>query len=184
MEPEQPRPPQSEVLEQPEREKLKRLLGFPSDYPKPFASWIPEFIAVFGLDISVQQLRGWAKVTPYAAVEASTGVRAASAYADLVTPGPTLSDLPSGEYILVYGANLFGNFFNSQGAMAPAYNGVTPPNDNEAAVGYSIPDAFRAITKRLDAPSNEIKMKYRWVGGVDSSIAFQRRWLVALRIGN
>jgi hypothetical protein len=169
------------------REEIAKYLQDPLGYEKEFKGWLPEWIGQAGIDVPIGQVIGYSQVVPQVAPSVETAETTTStSFADLATVGPTLTLLPDGEYLVIWGAT----FDFSVGGAANAFMGVKA-NSSEAAdsdsifwnvpIGDFVPGA-RAHTFTLTAGgSNTLTARYRVTG---STGRWRNRWLVALKAAN
>lgn len=186
-----------------ERSFLQRIMAFPADLPPQFRSWMLDYIAVNGLEIPISQVRGYENAvqkivdktiqqfqstiythTVSGALQGTTS----SSYTDLATPGPTLSSLPDGSYLLWYGAYIDQDA-DVQSAMSLSINsasavdldavkgGVDGLSGDQVRMSIS-----RAVAKTLSGGSNTITCKYKRITG-SATPQWDNRWIIALRIG-
>jgi hypothetical protein len=169
------------------REEIVRYFQDPLGYEEEFKGWIPEWITTAGIDVPIGQVIGFSQYVARAAspVVPTEGTTSA-AYTNLATTGPELTDLPDGQYLILFGAGI-----NSTGTPTNGFMGVkvnsTEADDDDACHGF-IPNTTaapgaRAITKTLDGGgSNTLLARYRSDGS--NTVQFRRRWLVAVKYAN
>lgn len=134
----------------------------------------------------ISQVFGFAQFTATSATRVSTAETTTSTTpTDLATVGPSLSNLPDGKYLFLFGcAGFVPNTVNS------LYMGVkinsTEADVNNAAFCSATNSAWVPMITGVTASlsnngSNTVTSRY-WVDG--STGHFQYRWLIALKYGN
>lgn len=103
-------------------------------------------------------------------------------FGDLATPGPTISNIPKGQYVALYGAMAS---LSSAGTLdiAPSFNGDAPDTNNQvfSQVVGTFNSLARSCTASLAEPTNTVELKYATSAG---TATFIFRWLVVFRTGN
>lgn len=104
----------------------------------------------------------------------------ATSYAPGPTPGPELTGLPAGGYLLLYGVS--GQVNGGQQLLAaPSINSGTPEDTQAVEIETSVNGSFcRGIVATLTAGST-VELQYR-VGGSDGTVRY--RWLFALKFSS
>ena len=132
--------------------------------------------------ITIQSIVGYSQTTPQSATDVVPNETTTSlTFTDLATAGPTLTNLPDGNYLFIWGAAMTQS--SSAGYMGLKINS-TEATDNESAVNgaASIIPGARALVKRLsNGGNNTVTCRYRVDGGTGG---WQRRWLHAIRVSN
>lgn len=149
--------------------------------PKDTISYLADRLALEGLMIPISQVIGFTQYNAeYATVTTQEGTTSA-AYTDLATVGPTISGLPAGQYIVIFGAATSLSVAGTLG-VAPSYNADAPPTARELisqVVGTFTP-ATKAITAQLTLASNTVQLKYATTAG---TATFIHRWILAFKYG-
>ena len=129
----------------------------------------------------VVQQQSFLQFVPTAATPVITNEATASVtYADLATSGPSVSGLPDGHYLVLFGAAIDPSVAD-YGFMSISANGSSP-SDNDAAVSIANAAASRATITTLTAHGNNtVKAMYRTNSGTS---AFAYRWLVVIKYSN
>jgi hypothetical protein len=147
---------------------------------------IRSFLESSGFALPISQVIGFQQFTAqYATVSTSEAITSAT-YADIATAGPTITNLPAGSYVLLYGAYLEGQpSSNTVAYAAPSVNGSTP-SDSAAATQQALyqVSVSSASLATMTAQSNTVKLQYRRAtsGPYDPSATY--RWMIALRYAN
>lgn len=144
-----------------------------------------------GFQLPISQVVGFTQFTAqYANVSNSEAIPAFTSstnyYGDLTTVGPEITNLPSGSYLLIYGAYLEGQpSTNTVAFCAPSINGSVP-SDSQAAIQQALyqVSVSAASLATLSNDTNSVKLQYRRAtsGPYDPTATY--RWLVALRYAN
>jgi hypothetical protein len=170
-----------------EREKMRRFLSFPEEFPKEFKDWLIEYINV-GATVQKYQVSGLANQTPhFAQVLTSEDCSFSTPYKDLATVGPSLDNLGKGTYLITYGAQCAHGESGSIPGLSVSINGGTA-SAVDGIYGYmsSVNGNMthsRSLLKDLDLPSNTIKVQYNRTGSGSTVATFSNRWLIAIRVG-
>lgn len=175
-------------LDETERADMQALLAHPLDFPPEFKSWFADYVATNIPKLSVSQVFGF-KVDR---VQVATEITAAestssSAYVDLTTAGPQLTNLANGYYIVLFGCRVSAlagpSTANTRGIMSLSLNGSTPDDNDSAQTRFN--PMFRSTLVRLTGNDvNTIKAQYKCVLAGATSITFERRFLAAMRVVN
>lgn len=154
------------------RDEAARLLSHPLHFPDEFKRWMGDFITtnipmipfshIFGAKVNL------AKSGDYIA----TAETMPASYGDCATPGPLVTGLADGRYLIAYG-------HKARNRCAPSYNESTPIDDDANQGNESVPNTGRLIVKTLkNKDNNTVKLQY--AGGGTT----QDRWLVVIRVGD
>jgi hypothetical protein len=107
-------------------------------------------------------------------------------YGDLTSsPGPTLTQLPAGKYLLLFGAKLSNSAAAAENYVSLSVNGAAAIDNDSAmfgSTGSTQASVARALLRDLPLDSNTVALKYRNVGGVTMTAA--RRWLIAIKVSD
>jgi len=141
------------------------------------------------LAIPVTQLLGWSQFEPHKAptiddVETTTS----TTYVDLATEGPTLSGLPPGQYLVLFGFTGSNSVDGTATIMSFATDGAAISSDTNPGIvmNSNVKDCsvlgFATVTLSGDrVGGHELKAKYKVDGGTGTY--FYRR-LVAFKFAN
>lgn len=155
----------------------------------PLKSAIPGYLEVNPPTLPITQITGFTQFTPNSSAEAASGTTNSTAYTATLsgaTDGvPSFSDLPDGQYVLVFGA-VIADAGGGGAYMSPAVNSTSATDANgvfaETTTTVKIPGS-RMITATLNNKgSNTITSNYRSVGG--GTVSFRNRWMVAIKYAN
>jgi hypothetical protein len=148
------------------REEIRTYLQDPLGYEKEFKGWLPEWIGQSGIDIPISQVIGFSQFTAQTAARIITSEgRTSSTYGDLATVGPTLTDLPDGQYLVLFGT----------GAAVTTVA-------TTAVMNVQINSTVLAATLN-NSGVNTLTAKYR-SGDNATNSQFLNRWLIALKYSN
>lgn len=153
----------------------------PNLIPGGFMAYLVDFIQTNNLLIPIGQIIGFDRFTAQNApfinpIETTTSTTPT----DLATVGPTLVGLPSGKYVVLFGAQAFGG---GGAVMSLSVNGATPgSNTNAVTHATDYTSLMLAIVETLPQSSNSLTAKYNSSSG--ASVSFAQRWLLALRYSN
>jgi hypothetical protein len=139
-----------------------------------------------GFQVPISQIVGFSQYQAQYTLVGTEQAITSSTYADLSTAGPTITTLPAGKYLILFGAALEGQpSSNTVAYMSPSYNGSTPTDsDSIRQQGqYAIPSS-RAVIATLRSAANTVKCQYRrdTSGPYNPSAAY--RWLAVLKYSN
>lgn len=167
-----------------ERQLVQKLFGNPLEFPDIFKNWITAFIEGPGApQITTGQIAGFNLfIAQIARVNTDQTTATTNSYVDLTTAGPTLSGLPSGQYIAIYGANVYAASGLSA-YVAPSFNGGTPSDNDAAQIRPNVSpgnSGTSATSTSFTSGNNTIKLQYKQSA---TGAHFLNRWLVALRTG-
>lgn len=154
-------------------DKVGGLLKEPIHFPDEFKNWLTDYFAVNPPQIPFSQIFGSrlniARSGQYIAT-AETGT-SATAYADPATPGPEITGVANGKYLVAYGAH-------SRDRTSLSVNGATP-SDDDAIFGLEYaPAAMRMKLVSVSSDhNNSFKLQYK------GTRTFSKRWLTIFRVG-
>jgi hypothetical protein len=167
------------------REELRTYLQDPLGFPEEFKGWLPEWITQDGIDIPISQVIGFAQFTAQTNVVPSLAgeTTTSTSYTNLATSGPSLTSLPDGEYLLLYGSFCKSSVSGDSTILSPSVNGAAASDDDLAGTQSSVlTSAARATTKSLsNGGNNTLDLKYRVTAGTGT---YTHRFLVALKYAN
>lgn len=174
---------QGAFLTQQERETVRRLLGFPEEFPPEFKEWLIDFFAVNIPQIPISQITGFGQYT------ATVGTRVdgqssttSSAYVELDGGHPQITGLGKGSYLLYHGCALEASGTTITARQTLKFNDENPVSDNcVLGEGQNIFSASRVVQRTFDGPNNTIKCVYAQEGG--GTAFFELRWLIAIKYG-
>ena len=155
-------------------------------WPKDTISYLVERMALDGLQIPVSQLSGFTSFTPLLASIAGQGsLTVVNTWSDLSDEaGPTLSALPDGRYVILWGVEFAGG---ASGANAQA--GVKV-NSTEAVLTEAVTQGTidfvgvsKAIVKDLSNGDNN-SLTLRYYQTTAGTTLGRRRWIMALKYAN
>ncbi len=132
----------------------------------------------------ISQVFGFTQYTANAATKINTTEATSSgSYTDLATAGPSLTNLPDGNYLILLGCQMTCSFAGAGAFMSFSVNGTTASDNDGCATGD---DNFSSVSvasiKALsNKGSNTLTAKYRAGTG---TATFATRWLIALRYSN
>ena len=153
------------------------LLNSIYDLSPEFLSELKLWIEQSGVPIPVNQLVGFTRFVPQA--NKGTGGSTGSTTYTTVGTGPSITGLPPGKYLLLFGASATNSASDSR--MAVSVNGDTPTDtDSVYMVGGAIKKfgmAARLVT--LTGNSNTLTGVFKTVSGGTTS--FSDPWLLAVR---
>lgn len=143
------------------------------------ATWIGQS----NLNIPITSVLGFSQFTAQNAPFIVTAETTASgAYTDLATVGPTLTGLPGGMYLIMFGAVANNSGAGNQTYMSVQANSTAAVDadscETSSATHQSI---MMAVAKSLPVGNNTVTAKYRVAAGTGN---FFNRWLLALRYAN
>lgn len=110
--------------------------------------------------------------------------RTSATYGNLTTVGPSLADLPDGQYLLLFGAAAKCDTATILAVMSLSYNGAAA-SDNDAVVSGAADfvSVARAVTTTLSTGDNSVDAKYK-ISTTAATATFENRWLVAIKYAN
>ena len=159
-------------------------MGHPLEFPQEFKQWLADYVALNVPKLPVGQVFGFDLQRVKTATVDTAQTRASTAYGDLGTVGPTLSNLADGWYMLVFGADTQTTGSTAdQGYVSPSINGAAAV-DADAAVSSNFYPSDCSIVRVLmvhltNGGTNEVKLKYRNKSGTHT---FTMRFLHAFKV--
>jgi len=154
--------------------------------PNAFKQYIVEYLALNQPLVPVGQLVGFSQFTAQVAAAVDTQEQTNSTtYVNLTTTGPTLTGLPDGQYLVLFGAAAEIDTATVNSArMSLEVNGVAAADTDMALSGSQfLVSVSRVVTKTFAAGSNTITAKYRSTNAGTNAI-FANRWMILLRYAN
>jgi hypothetical protein len=166
-----------------ERQMVRRLLGFPEEFPPEFKEWLLDYLAVNIPQIPIGNIMGFSQ---YQAVVGTRvdgqGSTTSTSYIDLDGGHPQITGLGSGDYLIFHGCALETSGASITGRQTVKYNDEAALSDNAIlSDSTSIVSSSRVVTKTFSNNNNTIKCQYAVEGA--GTAYFQLRWLIALKNG-
>lgn len=182
------RSPKGEDLTEGERALMGKLFGNPLLWPDAAKVWIADYVSQNSL-LPISQVQGFSQfIVKQDTVDTGETRAWEDAYDDLATVGPQLTEVGSGKYLVMYGAQVA----TTEGDVKPQMS----IDINAAGATDTDSIYFQASSSRLNAPlmraliidltesSNSLVCKYKRTGSGATVATFSSRWLIALRIAN
>ena len=151
--------------------------------PKEHKSYMVDYLSLNQPPLHIGQVFGFQQYTPNAAEVATEEGTTSATYTDLTTPGPSLTQLPDGLYVVDYGASLQAPAgqtvymsLSANGAAAADTSAVESSTTTNLSLS-------RKLLVELTAGSNTLTAKYRISGGGSAGNA-RYRWLIATKYAN
>jgi hypothetical protein len=162
---------------------VHEILSNPMDLPSTFWDYMIRKWLNDAPVFPISQVFGFTQFTANQASVSTSESTSSVTYTALTTPGPTLTLLPDGHYLVLVAAFMTDSFGNGA-YMSPKVNSGVALDANAAiTVSASGTSLIGASTQTLsNGGSNTIASVYR--AGVGSTGTFQNRSLIALRYGN
>ena len=161
---------------------IKDIYGVSADFLGQLRTWFEQNPP----SIPVTQIIGFNQFTVQSATSVITNDSTTSqTYVNLTNTGPTLTNLPDGQYVFVFGC-IASNSTSGDGAVVSlSINGSTPDdNDGSQTQATVLTSVMRAVPKTLSGGGNNtVTMQYR-VGVAGHTGHFAYRWLFGLRYAN
>jgi hypothetical protein len=136
--------------------------------------------------IPIKQVTGFTQFNAQSAFVATQENTSSTVYGALTTPGPTLSNLAPGSYVLLYGAtSSIVTGASGTGYCAPSVNGAPPASGSDCAIGVfgaggtMTSSAMASAITLTSEGGNTVELQYK-VAGIPT-LSFSNRWLLALR---
>lgn len=177
----------SDVLTPDEIAQVQRLFSDPLAFPLTFKQWITAWFEANPPSINIASLLGHDSFTPFFAAEPAESHFTITAFGDpnISGPaGPTLTGLPGGKYVVLWGGS-GGPGASETIFMGVSANGATPI-DAEAVEHQNVlhTSASRGaiFTLSLADGFNTLACQYHCTLAHDSD--FRRRWIMALKYSN
>lgn len=144
------------------------------------SSWIEQS----GIQIPASQIPGFSQYLAQFNQVSTEQTTTSTSFTDIGTTGPSLSGLPDGQYLLIWGATLKTST-TAQAALMGLQVNATGASAAEAvtskAADYT--SGVYGTTKTLsNGGNNSLTAKYE-IGGAGTA-SFLNRWLLALRFAN
>lgn len=162
--------------------KIDSIFDVSAKFLAEFRLWLEQNPPAIG----IKNILGFSQFTAQAASPVATQETTSStAYVDLATVGPTLTNLPDGQYIIVFGCAAANNTAGIGSRMSVQVNGTAAVDaDNCLMSGAENSGLARVVVKTLNnSGNNTVTAKYR-CGNAAATAFFQVRWLVALKFTN
>ncbi len=164
------------------RRLRQMILGDPTDFGSTFKDWVPNWVALYGLETPISQVAGFARFTPQVADTIITSETTAStSYADLATVGPSITGLSDGSYMVIYSHTSSNNTGGFTAFMSISVDGVAASDDDMALATQVGSTAIQVTFVTLTGGNHSIVAKYRVNGGTGT---FGRRRLAAIKYAN
>jgi hypothetical protein len=149
------------------------LLSEPIHFPDKFKSWLLDYFAVNPPSIPFSHIFGsqlnLARSGDF--VGTSQAGLSSTAYVDIATVGPQVTDVADGKYLVMYGAHC-------RDRTSLSVNGATPTDADSLYGKESTPPGARMkIVSVQNDNLNTFKLQYKGTRN------FSRRWLTIVRIG-
>lgn len=144
------------------------------------------YMETSGFQLPISQVVGFTQFTAQYENVSNSEAITSSTYSDIATVGPEITNLPSGSYLLIYGAYLEGQpSSNTVAYCSPSVNGSTP-SDSQAAIQQALyqVSVSAASLATLSNDTNSVKLQYRRSTSGPYNPTATYRWLVALRYAN
>jgi hypothetical protein len=178
--------PMSSQVSENDIELMTRVFGAaaarPQMIPSALMAYIIDYIQVSKFTIPVGQLTGFSQFTAQENFINATQTRSSSAYGDLATVGPEIDGLSDGNYLFLFGANLFSSGGNNADCSV-AINGVAGTGLLTTQATTAIPGASAVVQRLSSGGGNSVKLVYRSANN-STPASFAQRWLVVLRYAN
>lgn len=166
------------------RKFWRGTLQVPEDV-NDFLQWLKLRLVIDGFELPISQVLGFSQFTAQAATRIATNDSTSSVtYVGGGTPGPTLTGLSPGRYVVQFGA--FARTTNNAHAarMSVEITGQGTSDSNSAA--WTTTDGVAggaSFVATLTEPNSSLTGKYR-IDNAASTAFFAERWLIALRFAN
>lgn len=135
--------------------------------------------------VPITSILGFSQFTANVATDVATQETTTSTtYTDLATVGPSLSNLPDGKYLLLYGCMAKTDAAGNGVYMSVQVN-ATAASDSDVAYSESgnFISVMRATAKTFsNGGNNSVTVKYKSTAA--HTATFLNRWLIALRYAN
>lgn len=158
--------------------KITSIFDFSTEALGELKLWIEQA----GLAITISQIVGFQQFAAQVATSILTSETTTStSYTDLATPGPQLTTLPDGRYVLLFGA-FASNSGTGVSVFSPTINNAAAVDADQGGMsGTQGLYSTRATTATLASGTNTVKLQYKVNSGTGT---FLNRWLIALRYAN
>ncbi|MCR4338323.1 MAG: hypothetical protein NUW01_00390 [Gemmatimonadaceae bacterium] len=152
-------------------------------WPKDTIGYLAERISLEGLQIPVSQLSGFSGFTARVAdtVVTQEDTTSTASWVDLATVGPSLTSIPDGKYLAIWGCQAFGSVLNVGTNMGISANGATPNIDDACQSLSTEAETMASFAEFTLAGggANTLTAKYRL--GNPGTGSYRRRRLLILR---
>jgi hypothetical protein len=135
--------------------------------------------------IPIKQVTGFTQFQATSAFVATQENTSSNVYGALATPGPTLSNLAPGSYVLLYGAtSSLVTGVAGTAYCAPSVNGAGPAANSDCTIGVVSPSspfssAMASAITLTGEGGNTVELQYK-IASV-TTLSFSNRWIMALR---
>lgn len=154
--------------------------------PDQTVTWLTDQVALRGLAVPIGQVIGFSRFTANPATDvAAAETTTSTTYGDLATVGPTLTGVPDGSYLVIFGCFASTDTDGFISRMSIQVNGTAAADADSLATGnqYGV-SLMRIVSKTLSTGGNNtITAKYKTQTATHTS-SFSDRWMVALRYAN
>ena len=166
------------------QQQVMEVLSDPMNLPSTFWDYMVKRWLRDAPVFPISQVFGFSATVAQTATEIATSETTSSAsFVDLATVGPTLTGIPDGKYLIIFGASSKNTTAGSGAKMSIDINGggAADADSTNCAVDQFV-DVARFRTKTLaNNGSNTITAKYRVTANTGT---FANRSLIAIRYGN
>ena len=147
---------------------------------------IVEYLEANPPRVPISQITGFTQFAATQAQVLTLETTTSTTYADLATAGPTISGLPDGQYLFLFGGHIKSSAGGTTALMSLSYDGSTPVDaDSAGCANTDQAGVSRAVTHTLSGVvtgGHTVKAQYRM--GSAGTGTYQNRWLVAIRYAN
>lgn len=151
--------------------------------PKPFETWMIDKVASSGFDLPISQVVGFSQFTAQVADTIDTSESTNSTtYTNLATTGPTLTNLPRGQYLIAFGTLADVDTATGNSARMALAVGAAAAADVDRCQSTGGSSVTRIVAKSLTDVTT-ITAKYRSTDAGTNAF-FSNRWMLALRYDN
>lgn len=163
-------------------ETLRKVMLLPNE----FKDYLVQYIALNQPPIPIGQIFGYSQTVPQSATFIVTGeTRTSSTFGDLATVGPTLTGLPDGKYLFLYGCDAAGDPGVSNAQMSIQVNATAAATNDAASTSAAFLTSIMKVVEKTLAGggNNTVTAKFRSSNNV-FACSFSSRFLIGLRTGN
>jgi len=162
------------------RQQIKDYLSHPILFPADFKNYVADYVTTNIPKISVQQILGFELWQIKSAAEILTQESVAStAYVNMATVGPEITNLSPGFYIVIWGCNTPYTGNTNDGYMGISINGDTPTTSREA---FSTGGAFGSAALLDLTNTSPITLTAKYKTALGSARNLRHRWMHAMKV--
>ena len=177
-----PLPSEEKKLSTEERILMQKILSNPLYFPKEFKTWLNDYLAVNIPLIPISQILGFSTFSASISTTTASFATTSNTYVTS-SSGPSISAIPNGKYIFIYGTLATNSTLDKINYFSPSVNSAVPSDNNAAIWGTNPTNIHHGVTYCFlstlsSSNNNRIDMEYRVDGGTGN---WKSRWLALIK---